>query len=88
MVFVLTCVTALYPLASFLADNAPGALERRYATDNAPVVAAVRQVYAANDWPGMGVSSCEANLEHCRSTCHAACCKEDPVEVLAFRENP
>ena len=91
---VLTGLGGIYALASFLADNAPGVLHRRYAAENAPAVAAVRAVYAANGWPGMGDvprDDGEAAVDAPGSQYSTDACDgddDDPIDLLALRDGP
>ena len=51
---VFSGLAALYPLGSYLSDNSTHCIERRYARENAAVVAALPQAYVNNAYPETG----------------------------------
>ena len=52
--FVFAGLAALFPLADYLSDNSAHSIQRRYSRENAAVLAAVPQAYAANAYPACG----------------------------------
>ena len=54
MTFVFAGLAGLFPLGNYLSDNSARSIERRYSRENAAVIAAVPQAYAANAYPQCG----------------------------------
>jgi hypothetical protein len=51
---VFSGLAALYPLGSYLSDNSAPCIERRYARENAAVIAALPEAYVTNAYPETG----------------------------------
>ena len=54
MTFVFSGLALLYPLAGYLSDNSAHCTERRYARENAAVIAALPEAYVLNTYPETG----------------------------------
>ena len=51
---VFSGLAALYPLGNYLSDNSTHCIERRYARENAAVIAALPEAYVTNSYPETG----------------------------------
>ena len=63
--FVFAGLAGLFPLGNYLSDNSTRSIERRYSRENAAVIAAVPEAYAANAYPACGPLEDDDEVAQC-----------------------